>query len=126
MQKIIIASAMVEELERANKIHGTSFNSPHEGYAVMLEEMDELFDEIRKKRPDKDRMRDVAIQIGAMAIKFIQSLDNWPWLGLKMSAQELRCLQCRYSVLRADELAVVGSDPCLTCDDLSNWKERAV
>ena len=121
-----IVALMLEELEHANKIHGTSFASPHEGYAVMLEEMDELFEEIRKKHPDKDRLRDEAIQIGAMAIKFIQSLENWPWLGLKMSAQELKCLQCRYTVLTADELAEIGSDPCLTCDDLSNWKEQAV
>lgn len=123
MRKTIVTSLMVKELERANRIYGTSFTSPHEGYAVMLEEMDELFDEIRKKHPDIDRMREEAIQIGAMAIKFIQSLDHWPWLDLKMSKHELKCLQCRYRVITTDILADLESDPCLTCNKLSQWKE---
>ncbi|MHB1654410.1 MAG: hypothetical protein ACYCVD_18360 [Desulfitobacteriaceae bacterium] len=123
--KKLITSLMTEELERANSIHGTSFNSPHEGYAIMLEEMDELFDEIKKKNPDQERMRDEAIQVGAMAMKFIMSLENWSWLGLKMSAKELKCLRCSYSVLTADELADVGSDPCLTCNGNSNnWQPK--
>ncbi len=79
MQETTVAAALIEELNRANLIYGTSFASPHEGYAVMLEEMDELFDEIRKKRPNKDKLREEAIQIGAMAIKFITSLKDWPW-----------------------------------------------
>lgn len=125
MKKLII-SLMVEELERANHMNGTSFSSPHEGYAVILEEMDELFEEIKKKHPDKDRLRDEAIQIGAMVIKFVQSLENWPWLGLKMSAAELKCLQCRYAVLSAEELADLGNeDPCETCSsNFNNWKPK--
>lgn len=71
-----ITSLMIKELARANHIHAKTFNSPHEGYAVMLEEMDELFDEIRKKRPDNVRMLEEAVQVGAMAIKFIQSLEK--------------------------------------------------
>jgi len=117
-----IVALIVDELNRANKVY-KPFNSAHEAYAVMLEEMDELFDEIRKKCPDKSRMRDEAIQVGAMAMKFIQSLDNWPWLDLKMSAYKMKCLRCQYSVLTADELADVGNDPCLTCKELCHWKE---
>ena len=64
--------SILEELERANRIY-EPFNSPHEGYAILLEEMDELFEEIKKKQPDKTRMREEAIQVGAMAIKFILS-----------------------------------------------------
>ena len=63
---------ILEELERANGMY-KPFSSPHEGYAVLLEEMDELWDEIKKKQPDKTRMLEEAIQIGAMAIKFIKS-----------------------------------------------------
>jgi len=61
---------MLVELTRANKMY-PRFHSPHEGYAVLLEELDELWDEIKKKQPDKTRMREEAIQVGAMAIKFI-------------------------------------------------------
>lgn len=124
MRTAIIAAELLKELDRANQRYGTSFHSPHEGYAVMLEEMDELFDEIKKKHPDKDRMMEEAIQVGAMAIKFILSLKQWPWLDLKMSAHELKCLQCRYSVLTADNLADLESDPCLSCNNLCQWKEE--
>lgn len=49
-----------------------SFHSPHEGYAVLLEEVDELWDEVRSFRGAKDttRMRAEAIQVAAMAIRF--------------------------------------------------------
>ena len=50
------------------------FNSCHEGYAVILEELDELWDEIKKKSPDKDQLRLEARQIAAMAIRFVAEL----------------------------------------------------
>lgn len=52
------------------------FNSSHEGYSVILEELDELWEEV-KKRPD---MRDVKIlraeakQVAAMALRFMVDL----------------------------------------------------
>ena len=121
MQKTIIASFMVEELDRANQIYGTSFASAHEGYAVMLEEMDELFDEVRKKSPDQERMREEAMQVGAMAIKFIISLEKW--FGPQKNTESSECRLCLYNVMTADELANVGSDPCLTCNgNFNNWQ----
>lgn len=51
----------------------TAFNSAHEGYAILLEEVDELWTEV-KKRPDavdKAKMRAEAIQVAAMALRFI-------------------------------------------------------
>ncbi|MDR3586871.1 MAG: hypothetical protein P4L59_16390 [Desulfosporosinus sp.] len=71
-KKYIVAALVVEELDRANKMYGP-FTSPHEGWAVLKEEMDELWDEIKNKKPDKDRMREEAVQVGAMAMKFILS-----------------------------------------------------
>jgi hypothetical protein len=49
------------------------FNSAHEGYAVLLEEIDELWDEVKLNHSDqsKRRMREEAIQIGAMAMRFV-------------------------------------------------------
>lgn len=50
-----------------------AFHTPHEGYAVLLEEVDELWEEV-KKRPasrDTDAMRREAIQVAAMAIRFV-------------------------------------------------------
>jgi len=63
------------------------FNTPHEGYAVILEELDELWEQIKKvKYPVIDReceaMRKEAIQVGAMAVKFIESLEHFKeWKG---------------------------------------------
>lgn len=49
------------------------FNSAHEGYAVILEELDELKAEVWKKRAarDKARMQEEAVQVAAMAVRFV-------------------------------------------------------
>jgi len=50
------------------------FNSEHEGWAVIKEEMDELWEAVRLKQSNperKDRMKDEAIQVAAMAIRFV-------------------------------------------------------
>lgn len=65
-----IAGAVVAEVERATRMYG-SFNSAHEGYAVLKEEVDELWDEIKNKRPDNSLMEKEAIQVAAMAIRFV-------------------------------------------------------
>lgn len=60
------------ELERALRLHG-EFNSVHEGYAVLLEEVDELWDEIKKKRSlrDNKKMNSEALQVASMAVKLM-------------------------------------------------------
>jgi len=60
---------MFIEYKRASKLFH-NFHSPHEGYAVILEELDELWDEIRNGE-DKEKMKREAIQVGAMALRFI-------------------------------------------------------
>lgn len=49
------------------------FNSAHEGYAVLKEELDELWEEVRKKREKRSvkQMRRECVQIAAMAVRFI-------------------------------------------------------
>lgn len=48
------------------------FNSAHEGYGVLLEEVDELWEHVKtnQKRRDLRAMRKEAIQIAAMALRF--------------------------------------------------------
>lgn len=48
------------------------FNSAHEGYAILKEEVDELWREIKTK--DSTDMRDEAIQVAAMALRFLNDV----------------------------------------------------
>lgn len=49
-----------------------SSSSAHEGYAVLLEEVDELWDHVKTKQSKRDlaAMRKEAIQVAAMALRF--------------------------------------------------------
>lgn len=68
--KVAAADAdAVGELFSARQKFGP-MRGPHEGYAVILEELDELWDEVRTKTPSKERMRKEAIQVAAMALAF--------------------------------------------------------
>jgi NTP pyrophosphatase (non-canonical NTP hydrolase) len=51
-------------------------NSAHEAYAVLFEEVDELWDEVKINQKDRDpvAMREEAIQVAAMAVRFIRDV----------------------------------------------------
>lgn len=63
------------EIRRAVSLHGP-MKSAHEGYAVILEELDELWEHVRLKAKlrKNDEMRTEAIQIAAMAARFVIDL----------------------------------------------------
>ena len=61
------------ELERALD-RFPALNSFHEGYSVILEELDELWEEIKKKKPSEIDMRKEACQVAAMALRFMMEL----------------------------------------------------
>lgn len=64
----------VRELNRATRIHG-EFHSTHEGFAILKEEVDELWDEV-KKNGSTARLRAEAKQVAAMAIRFMIDCTN--------------------------------------------------
>ena len=72
-----LAEQIDDELSRA-KVHGVEFASLHEAYAVMLEELDEIWEITRMKRRDRhaETLKHELIQLAAMAIKAIHSMDN--------------------------------------------------
>lgn len=74
IEKDTAIKLVVDELENANNKFAL-FNSSHEGYAVLLEEVDELWDEIKNNKDPMSIMnqKKEAVQIGAMAIKFLMS-----------------------------------------------------
>ena len=68
-----IAEECDNELARATALH-RPMHSAHEGYAVILEELDELKAEVWRKQSDKAAMRKEAIQIAAMAMRFVRDV----------------------------------------------------
>ncbi len=64
-----------EELKRARAMHGP-MNSIHEGYAVILEELDEVWDEVKKKTKHRDLngLLKELIQISAMCQKMAEDV----------------------------------------------------
>lgn len=70
-----IASEVVEEVNRATDMFPRPQFSAHEAYAVLKEEVDELWDEVKGKHPERQtRMREEAIQVSAMAIRFVHEV----------------------------------------------------
>jgi len=65
----------IEELIRARKNHGPQ-SSYHEGYAVLLEEVDELWDEVKKKSSNRNHEDTLAelVQIAACAQKMAEDV----------------------------------------------------
>lgn len=43
---------------------------------------------------------------------------KFPQLGIS------KCQQCSYAVITKEQLDKLGSDPCETCTNLSNWKPK--
>lgn len=72
-----VAMEILAEYEKAAKAF-PAFNSAHEGYAVIAEELDELWDEVKNnKNPEsRDRQRKEAIQVAAMALRFIVDVSE--------------------------------------------------
>ena len=69
----IIFSDIKKEFIRATNKFG-SFHNAHEGYAVLLEEIDELWDNVKLNQNNHSRNRlikEEAIQVAAMAIRII-------------------------------------------------------
>lgn len=68
-----------EELERAFAAY-PPFNSAHEGWAIIKEELDELWEVVREKQrhPGRPaRLRREATQVAAMAIRFLLEMNQF-------------------------------------------------
>ncbi len=70
-----VSNLVYRELESAVSKHGR-FNSAHEGFAVLKEEVDELWDIVKQKQNERDlgKMQKEAVQIAAMAYRFAVEL----------------------------------------------------
>ena len=66
-----VYEAVSKEVETAQQ-NWPPFNSAHEAYGVLAEEVDELWEHVKtnQKRRDLPAMKKEAIQVAAMAIRF--------------------------------------------------------
>ena len=73
MQELLNEIAI--EVSRAESLHAP-INSVHEGYSVILEELDEFWEQVRLKRADRnpERMRRELIETAAMCIRTIRDV----------------------------------------------------
>lgn len=54
---------------RAARAKHKPINSWHEGYAVILEEVEEFWEEAKRRIPEPERLHEELIQIAAMAVR---------------------------------------------------------
>jgi len=77
-QKLLIE--VTEEFRRATRKYG-HFHSGHEGYGVIAEELDELWDDVKESKASigyPEQTRREAIQVAAMAMRFALDLCSTP------------------------------------------------
>ena len=77
----VVLEQVRNEDERAYNKHA-NLASLHEGYAVILEELDEVWAEVKKKSSERDLMaiRSELIQVAAMAVRTILDVVD-PLIG---------------------------------------------
>lgn len=78
--KIELAKAVNEACEEVSQAmdNWPPMNSAHEAYAVLAEEVDELWVHVKtnQKRRDLQEMRKEAVQVAAMALRFAAEVCN--------------------------------------------------
>lgn len=80
--------AVVNEIRRAKEKHGPqNFHNLMEAYAVLKEEVDEMWHEI--KHGTKDKAVEEAIQVAAMAVRLAGELGTYPYKTVKPSHDEV-------------------------------------
>lgn len=72
----VVLNEVYDELKSATEKFGP-FRVPHEGYAVILEELDELWDAIKDNQKFPEHRKE-CIQIAAMAIRYVLDLCEGP------------------------------------------------
>lgn len=95
-----------EELERAYAKHGRDPWGRHEFYAILLEEVDELWDAIKANRPDADVHAEM-VQVAAMCFRFWETGDRYA-VQKEPEAHPLECLRQHLSVGEDEEGGLWG------------------
>lgn len=70
---VLVAEEILDAYTKARVKHAP-MRGPHEGYAILLEEVDELWDEVKAWQsddPNREKMRKEALHVAAMALAFL-------------------------------------------------------
>lgn len=63
---------IAEELDRAYTKHGSARWSRHEFYAILLEEVEELWADIKADAPEEVMLKEL-VQVAAMCVRFYET-----------------------------------------------------
>jgi len=71
-----VLNAITAEISKSERDHGPGFHSDHEAYAVLLEELDEVWDWVKMRKADRDREKMVKelVQVAAVATRWATQL----------------------------------------------------
>lgn len=70
-----IIDDVINQLDDAVTKHLKQYASPHEAYAIIQEELDEFWDEVKTQKPSKRRMRAELIHVAVTAVRAIRDLN---------------------------------------------------
>lgn len=84
IERTAVAETLVlvrDEVSRAQQLGFGPARSAHEGYAIILEELDELKAWVWMKQKNRDilKMKKEAIEVAAMAVRFAAECDRPGW-----------------------------------------------
>ena len=68
--------AVIDELKWATLKHPTGMRSAHEGFAVLKEEVDELWEVVKQRHRSNQALFAEAKQVAAMALRFCIEAAN--------------------------------------------------
>ncbi len=71
----LFTEQVAEELERARQKHPHRLASLHEGYAVILEEFDELWEEIKTQKVSYYAVLTELVQVAAMCQRLAEDME---------------------------------------------------
>lgn len=76
IERGVIIQRIAAELEHAYAKHGLGQWGRHEFYAILLEEVDEVWESIKADHPQK-YVIDEAIQIATMVFRYLETGDRY-------------------------------------------------
>ena len=92
------------ELAKAREEHAP-INSAHEAHSVLLEEVEEFWDEVKERHHDKSAMFKELTQVAAMAQRAAEDL------GIDQRAFYAKQLMFRYGITSSDDAGAESSSP---------------